>query len=224
VIKLHKHRLTCSCADCRAMFPPDRHDAVWAAPDPGDGARRAVGRVPIGAVHHALEVLVWVTPDDRLAVDWPGFPGTRGAQVTLKDPGPGQAPVIVATRDPALAALGDALPLRRALVERVGARCMVEFGLAAEETADFVRCDRHGLGASALACACVAHGAEPRDVTIVYGLDGDYPDVFCAECLPRYAAGDLDVCVTVCSHCQQLNLYRHHIVATTHYGARPEAP
>jgi len=219
VIKLHKHLLVCDCAECREMFPHDRSDAVWAALDPGDGARRVLGRIPIGAASAPLEFVLWVTPDDRLATDWPGFPGTRGAAVTVDAAGPGQTPVITATRDPALGALVDAIPLRRALAERFNARCMIEYGLAPEDTADLVACPRHGSGIGALACRCVADAAEPLDVTVMYGLDGDYPDVFCASCLARFAGGEVDVCVTVCSRCQQLNLYRHRVVATSYYGA-----
>ncbi|PKN55938.1 MAG: hypothetical protein CVU56_18720 [Deltaproteobacteria bacterium HGW-Deltaproteobacteria-14] len=219
MIKLHKHLLVCDCEHCREMFPHDRHDAVWAAADPGGGARRAIGRVPIGADEAPLEFVLWVTADDRLAVDWPGFPGTRGAAVTLSGTAPDGAPVIVATRDPALGALSGEIPLRRALAERFTARCMEEYGLAPEGTADLVACERHGSGVAAMACRCVVESPEALDVTVLYGLDGDYPDVFCEACLARFARGEVDVCVTVCSRCQQLNIYRHRVIATSWYGA-----
>lgn len=221
MIKLHKHLLVCDCASCRDMFPHGRHDAVWATQDPGNGARRVLGRVPIGAQNAPLEFVLWVDGDDRLAVDWPGFPGTRGAKVALSlTPAPDGAPVILGTHDPALRALTADIPLRRALADRFNARCMVDFGLAPDETADLVACDLHGSGAPAMACSHVVESRDPLDVTVVYGVDGDYPDVFCQDCLARFAQGDVDVCQTVCSRCQQLNLYRHHIVATTWYGAK----
>jgi len=220
VIKLHKHLLVCDCEHCREMFPHDRHDAVWASPDPGDGAQRVIGRIPIGADNAPLEFVLWVDDDLRLAVDWPGFPGTRGAAVTLSDTVASDgARVIVGTRDPALGALTKDVPLRRALAERFTQRCMEEYGLAPEGTADSVPCDVHGRGVAAMACRHVVESPTPVDVTILYGLDGDYPDVFCQGCLAEFARGNVDVCQTVCSRCQQLNIYRHRVVATTWYGA-----
>lgn len=218
MIKVHKHPLVCDCGDCASMFPPGRFEAVWVAPEPAGAARRAVGRVPIGHPRPALEVGLWVA-DGRLAADWPGFPGTVGAHVELAERAPGEAPLVVATRDPILSALAPPVPLRRALVDRFNARSMVDHGLAPEDSADFVACARHGHGIGALSCACIIEAAAPREAALVYGLDGDYPDLFCMSCLTLYAGGDVDVCRTVCSRCQQERAYFHHIAATTWYGA-----
>lgn len=222
MIKVSKHRLTCACEDCQTAFPPDRFEATWTVPAPDPTCERVIGRVPLGAPNASWGFVVWIDADQRLAHDWPGFPGTRGARVELDRPGRPKSDkvsrVITGTRDPALAALSDRVPLRRLTTERINARCMVEYGLADDDVADFIACERHGIGLPALACVHVL-GAEAIDATVVYGVDGDYPDLFCAACLARYAAGELAVAHTVCSHCQQAHLYRHRLVGHTHYGA-----
>ena len=223
MIKVHKHRLTCSCDDCLEMFPSGRFEPAWAQPEPmataGQGRpfERVIGRVPLGDPAAAWTFVVWVDGDQRLAGDWPGFPGTAGARVEL-DRAAHDGPVITGTRDPALAALAHPVPLRRLAAERLGQRCMVEYGLAPPEVADFLACPEHGEGIPALACRHVVDGP-PADAVVVYGLDGDYPDLFCPSCLDRFSHGELSVAVTVCSHCQQRHLYRHHLVSRTWYGA-----
>ena len=227
MIKVTRHRLTCRCDDCVEMFPPDRYEAAWTLPAPEvlrDGAeppRRVVGRVPLGAANATWPFVVWVDADDRLVTDWPGFPGTHGAKVEIDWRAP-EGPEIVGTRDPALAALAEPVPLRRIAVERLNARCMVDFGLAGDDTADYIACPEHGRGLPALACRCVVASESPLDAVVLYGVDGDYPDLLCTACLPRYLAQDLEVVVTVCSVCQQRHLYRHRLVARTWYGAPPQ--
>lgn len=201
------------------MFPPDRYEAAWTLPRPeGRDVRRVIGRLPIGHPQSIPAAVLWVDSDSRLATDWPGFPGTLGALVKVESRG---EPTLVATSDPALAALADPIPLRRTTLERLNARCMVDYGLAPPDVADFVDCDRHGHGAPALACRCVPTSDAPLDVVVLYGLEGDYPDLLCEPCLARYTQGALDAVVTVCSRCQQQHLYRHRIVARTWYGAAP---
>lgn len=223
MIKVHKHRLTCGCDDCQAMFPAGRFEPAWATPEPtaeGGAARRlerVIGRVPLGDPGATWTFVVWVDQDQRLVNDWPGFPGTAGARVEL-DRTSHDGPIITGTRDPALAALAAPVPLRRLAAERINARCMVEYGLAPREVGDLVACPEHGEGAAALACAHVIDGP-PSEAVVVYGLDGDYPDLFCPACLERYALGEVDVAKVVCSRCQQRHLYRHHLVARTWYGA-----
>jgi hypothetical protein len=216
VIKLQKHRITCTCDDCVAMFPPDRFEASWSM-TPQDGSRRVTGRVPLGASNASWTFVAYVDEQRRLVDDWPGFPGTRGARVELSHHNAGDE--VVGTRDPALAALAEPIPLRRLAVERINARCMVELGLAPSDIADYVACEQHGQGIPALACAHVIESASPIDATIVYGVDGDYPDLFCGECLANYVGGDVNVARTVCSYCQQAHLYRHRLVTRTWYGA-----
>jgi hypothetical protein len=209
------------------MFPPDRFEAAWTLPEPDPGHakegrrfERALGRVPLGDPKATWTFIVWVDEERRLAADWPGFPGTAGARVELAESREGW--VITRTPDPALAALADPIPLRRLAIERLNARCMVEYGLAPDAIADFIPCARHGFGIPALACAHVIDGPS-TDATVVYGLDGDYPDLFCAPCLARYASGEVELALTVCSRCQQAHLYRHRLVARTWYGAAPPA-
>ncbi len=222
MIKVHKHRLTCDCPACLDTFPPDRFEAVWNVPKPEvEGARPVRGPVPIGAARPAMLFGLWVDADQRLLHDWPGFAGTAGARVELQDR-PGAPAVVVGTRDPLLAALAEPVPLRRTFAERVGARCMVEFGVTRDDVADYLACDVHGEGLPALTCAHLADpAAPPAEAVVVYGLDGDFPDAFCPPCLERFAAGDVSVCQTVCSRCQQANVYRHRVTATTWYGAKP---
>ncbi len=215
MIKVDRHLIVCDCADCTAMFPPDRFEATWVYPQPSPEARRATGRLPIGHPKARPAAIVWVDADDRLATDWPGFPGTIGAKVELTGRGPGLA--VVGTSDPALAALADPVPLRRKAIERLNQRCMVEYGLAPDDTADFVACAIHGQGARALACTHVQTSVDPIDAVVLYDPDGDYPDCFCEPCLARYQAGDVTVAEPVCSRCQQRHLYRHRLVARSSY-------
>ena len=221
MIKVQKHRISCVCDDCQAMFPAGRFEPAWTMPEPARPGRRferVIGRVALGDAGASWTFVVYVDEDLRLADDWPGFPGTRGARVELGQGAVGSRE-IVATRDPALAALAVPIPLRRLAVERLNARCMVEFGLAEAEIADFIPCEQHGQGIPALACSHVIESAEAIEATVVYGVDGDYPDLFCEWCLYHYVRGDLGRANTVCSYCQQAHLYRHRLVARTWYGA-----
>jgi hypothetical protein len=225
VIKVNKHRLTCECEACLAMFPAKRFEAIWNLPDPEvPGAVFARAPIPIGVPKPALLFGVWCVAAEvagfhRLVVDWPGFPGTAGALVVLSDKDP---PAITATPDPLLGALHDDVPLRREVATRFNARCMVEFGVAEPDAADFVACETHGHGLAALACHHVV-GQSPMDVVVLYSVDGDFPDLLCEPCLARYAGGDLDATVTVCSRCQREHVHRHRVVARTHDGAVPTA-
>lgn len=222
MIKVQKHRLSCGCDDCQAMFPADQFQPAWTTPAPhpevGRRFERVLGRVPLGEPSATWMFVVYVDQDMRLADDWPGFPGTRGARVDL-GPGSEGTREIIGTKDPALAALATPIPLRRLAVERLNARCMVEFGLAEAEIADFIPCEQHGQGVPALACSHVIESPEPIDATVVYGVDGDYPDLFCEGCLYHYVRGDISRARTVCSYCQQAHLYRHRISTRTWYGA-----
>lgn len=221
MIKVQKHHIACMCDDCQAMFPAGRFEPAWAMPEPvpAAGFERVVGRVPLGEPGASWAFVVYVDADLRLADDWPGFPGTRGARVELRPGDAGRE--ITGTRDPALAALATPIPLRRLAVERVNVRCMVEFGLADAELADYLACEQHGQGIPALACSHVIESPDTIDATVVYGVDGDYPDLFCEACLYDYVRGDLSLAHSVCSYCQQAHLYRHRIVARTWYGAQP---
>lgn len=219
--KLAKHLLVCDCADCTDMYPPDRFDVTWSVPRPEAaqvGLRKVTGRVPLGHDKARLSFGVWIDEQQRLVHDWPGFPGTAGARVEL-DPLRGSA--IVGTPDPLLGALADPVPLRRKAAERISARCMVELGLADARSgvSDYVQCARHGSGIAALSCAHAQDPTQRIDVVVLYGVDGDFPDVFCEPCLTAYASGDLDVALTLCSRCQQESVYRNRVVATTWYGA-----
>lgn len=224
VIKLDKHLLTCRCDDCAAMFPSDQYDVIWSTPKPTLPAMKAIGRLPLGAPGASWPFTVWLTPDLRLVGDWPGFPGTDGARVEVAPPSlhdPDAPAEIVGTHDPALAALAHPVPLRRRAVGRFNARCMVDYGLADDDVADYIPCDVHGHGLPALACRCVTDAAAPLDVAVLYDVDGDYPDAFCLACLERYTARDLSVCVTVCSRCQRAHLLRHRVVQSGCYGGAP---
>jgi len=221
MIKVTRHPLTCDCADCAAMFPSDRFEPSWTLPKPSDAARRLEARLPLGHPRASLAFVVWVDAEQRLLHDWPGFPGTLGARVEAEWYRPDSGRV-VGTRDPALSALSAPVPLTRRFAERINARCMVDYGLAPEDSADLLPCDSHGSGAPALACHCiVAHDAEapPLEVYVLYDTDGDYPDAVCVRCMEAYSAGDLSVVTRVCSRCQQAHLYRHRVIAKTWYGA-----
>ncbi len=219
MIKIQKHRLTCDCGDCKDAFPKKRFEAVWIAPEPEAPALSAKARVPIGDPAAKLEFKVWVTPDGRLANDWPGFPGTAGARVeTARDP-KGDL-VITGTRDPVLTALTAAIPLRRALTDRVSARCTYELGLADIHITDYIPCELHGHGLPALTCRHVSEASDPIEVIAIYGVDGDYPDLLCPSCVSRVAQRDLSTTLTICSCCQQGHIYRHHISSWTYYGAK----
>lgn len=201
------------------MFPGDRFEPSWTVPKPSEDACRVEARLPLGHPRASLAFVVWVDECGRLLHDWPGFPGTLGARVDVSwyRPGSGR---ITGTRDPALLALADPVPLTRRFAEKVNARCMVDYGLAPESAADFVACERHGHGIGALTCPCVAEaGGVPRNVWVFYDPDGDYPDVVCEACADRFVAKDAAVTVRVCSRCQQEHLYRHRILGRTHYGA-----
>jgi hypothetical protein len=221
VKKVLGHALTCRCDDCAAMFPGDRFEAAWTVPQPGPDARRVEARLPLGHPQAPLAFVVWVDADQRLLHDWPGFPGTVGARLEVQwyRPDSGRA---TGTRDVALGALADPVPLTRRFAEAVNARCMVAFGLAPDESADLIACDTHGAGAPATACACVAEvgsGAGPREVFVFYDVHGAYPDLVCADCVDRFASGDLGMMRALCSHCQQARLLRHRVVGRTWYGA-----
>jgi hypothetical protein len=221
VKKVLAHALTCPCEDCAAMFPADRFEPAWTVPKPSAEARRVEARLPLGHPQARLAFVVWADDAQRLLHDWPGFPGTAGARLEVEwyRPDSGRA---TGSRDVALGALAAPVPLTRRFAEAVNARCMVEYGLAPEDSADFVVCDVHGRGASATACACVAEGgvgAAPREVFIFYDVHGAYPDLVCADCVERFVSGDLAMMRTVCCYCQQGFLRRHHVVGRTWYGA-----
>jgi hypothetical protein len=220
LIKVIRHPLTCDCNDCATMFPSDRFEPAWTWPKPSETARRAEARLPLGHPRANLGFVVWVDADQRLLHDWPGFPGTAGARVEMQwyRPDSGR---ITGTRDPALAALADPIPLTRRFAERIHTRCMVDYGFAPEDTADFVACPTHGHGIPALACHCIVNApADTRlEVCVLYDTDGDYPDLVCTACIERFSARDMSVVTRVCSRCQQANLHRHHRVARSWYGA-----
>lgn len=204
------------------MFPGDRFDAVWTAAEPeGPGFRRATAEVPLGGAWRGMGFVVWLDDQDRLASDWPGFPGTAGAPVLVRSGAPGEPDAVVGARDAILGALCAPVPLRRRFADRVAARCMVELGLAPPDTADFIECGRHGRGLPALTCQHLDATGQPTDAVMLYGLDGDFPDLLCARCTERYAAGDVEVCVPTCSLCQQERARHHRVIATTWYGAPP---
>ncbi len=217
--KVLGHPLTCGCDDCAAMFPGDRFEPAWTVPKPSPEARRVEARLPLGHPQASLAFVVWVDADQRLLHDWPGFPGTAGARLEVQwyRPDSGRA---TGTRDVALGALADPVPLTRRFAETVNARCMVEYGLAPEDGADFVSCDAHGSGAPATACACVAAGdGAAREVFVFYDVHGGYPDVVCTDCVDRFAGGDVSMMRPLCSRCQQGRLLRHRVVGRTWYGA-----
>ncbi|MGM0575092.1 MAG: hypothetical protein ACQEXJ_05110 [Myxococcota bacterium] len=221
MIKLSKHRLTCDCEHCRDTFPLKRFEPTWSVPGPPtDGARAVRGHLPIGDPHPAMHFGLWMDDAECLLVDWPGLPGTAGARVRTRAKGPSEPPVIVDTDDPILRGFTSRIPLRRKLQERLNARCLVEFGLAQPDAADHIACEEHGQGVPALTCPHLME-PQPREVVVLYGLDGDFPDVLCQDCLQALAGGDTSVCLTTCSVCQRVRVLHHHVVATTYYGARP---
>ena len=199
------------------MFPPDRFEPTWIQPQPAADARKTTGAIPIGHPRAVVVASVWVSPSGRLAADWPGFPGTIGAHVELADRQ--DSLVIIATRDPALAALADPVPLRRAALERLNQRNMVEYGLAPESVADFVACPTHGRGLHALACRHVRSDAEPLQAIVLYDPDLAFPDLYCVDCYERFQRGDIAVAEPVCSYCQAGHLHRHRLVASAVYTA-----
>ncbi|MFO0748819.1 MAG: hypothetical protein U1F43_24610 [Myxococcota bacterium] len=218
MIKVDRHLIVCDCPHCLTMFPPDRFEATWVYPAPTPESRRVTGRLPIGHARARPAAVLWVDGDGRLETDWPGMPGTRGARVEVTWDAPG-GPTVTATRDPALAALAEPVPLTRKAIERMNARCMVEYALAPADSADFVACARHGAsGVRALACEHVIGSAVPIEAIVMYDPDGDYPDCLCVECYERYRGGDASVVHVVCSRCQQTNLVRHRLVGQGVYG------
>lgn len=224
MIKLETHPLTCRCESCQQMFPPDRFEAVWSPPRPEVAhAERVTGAIPIGDPRATLRATLWVDAQDRLLVDWPGLPGTAGAHVTVERPPSGATGHIVDTSDPVLRGFRSDVPLRRKVAERLNARCLVSFGLAAPATADFVGCDVHGEGLSALTCSHLAANPEPMEAVILYSVDGDYPDLFCRACFDAFAQGQSDVARPTCSRCQRREATRHHIGHATWYGAEPSS-
>lgn len=219
MIKLEKHPLDCACEHCEAMFPSDRFEATWTAAEPaGHAHRRATANVPLGAARRGMGFVVWVDDHDRLASDWPGFPGTAGARVTVEPGEPGGSDRVVGSPDAILGALTAAVPLRRRFADRLNARCMVELGLAPEGTADFIACERHGRGLPALTCAHLEAEGRPQEAVVLYGVDGDFPDLMCVACTDRYAAGAVEVCVATCSVCQQERARHHRVVQRVTYG------
>ncbi len=128
---------------------------------------------------------------------------------------------VASTTDPILSALAVPVPLRRLAADRLSARCLVMFGLAQPTDADFIECSRHGHGGtSALTCRHVHGTANERpEAVLLYGVDGDFPDLFCLACLERYAAGDISTCITVCSLCLRDTILSANIVRRTWYGA-----
>ena len=155
-------------------------------------------------------------------MDWPGLPGTIGAKVDIERPPSGATGRVIDTPDPILRGFRSEVPLRRKLAERFNARCLVTFGLAPPQTADFVACPEHGEGIAALTCVHLAASTEPMEAVIVYSIDGDYPDLFCRACFDKFAAGQMDVARPTCSRCQRREATRHHITHATWYGATPE--
>lgn len=204
------------------MFPADRFEAVWTPPRPeGAHVERVTGAIPIGDPKATLNAVLWIDAQDRLLVDWPGLPGTAGAQVTVDRPQSGATGHVIDTTDPVLRGFRSDVPLRRKLAERFNARCLVSFGLASPETADFVPCEVHGDGLAALTCVHLPVSEEPMEAVILYSVDGDYPDLFCRACFDAFARGHSDVAQPTCSRCQRREATRHHISHATWYGAEP---
>ena len=127
--------------------------------------------------------------------------------------------VITRTPDPILGGFAARVPLRRKLVEVLNARCMVDFGLSPLSACDYIPCALHGHGLPALTCAHLRDATSPREAVVLYGLDGDYPDLLCPACVDVLSGGDASGCLTICSRCLQPDMYRHHILTTTWYGA-----
>ena len=221
MIKVERHPLTCACEDCKTLFPSDRFDASWPAPKPArEDIRPATAGLPIGASAPAMRFTLWLDESDRLACDWPGLPGTVGARLNVRKAPPGSTmdDHITGTEDIILAGFNDGAPLRRKLTGRLTARLMVEFGLAQPEASDYVPCAKHTMGAAASTCTHLQDATERRDAVLLYGVDGDFPDLFCEPCVERLSAGDLSQIVTTCSRCL-VELARHHrLVNTAWYG------
>ena len=221
LIKIERHPLTCTCADCETLFPADRFDASWPAPKPErDDIRPATAGIPIGSPNPALRFTLWLDEDDRLACDWPGLPGTIGAKVSVR-----RAPKhsnmddhVTGSNDIILAGFCEGAPLRRKLVTRFNARLMVEFGLATPEASDYVPCTQHGLGASSMTCTHLEQTEVRRDAVMLYGVDGDFPDLFCEACVADLNEGVMEHIKTTCSRCLSVLAHRHRIVATGWYG------
>jgi hypothetical protein len=221
LIKVERHPLLCDCEDCAALFPSDRFEASWPAPKPPrEDIRPATAGLPIGASSPAIRFTLWLDESDRLACDWPGLPGTIGARVNVRraPAGSSLSDHVTGTDDVILAGFSDGAPLRRKLTGRLTARLMVEFGLAPPDTADYVPCSRHTLGVSASTCAHLQGATERRDAVMLYGVDGDFPDLFCEPCLKRLNTGDLSLVVTTCSRCLATLARHHRLVGTAWYG------
>ena len=221
MIKVDRHPLVCGCEECATLFPSDRFDASWPAPKPErPDIRPATAGLPIGSPTPAMRFKVWLDSEDRLACDWPGLPGTRGARVSLRaSPPHSEAPAhITGSDDVLLAGFCEGAPLRRKLTTRFTARLMVEFGLAEPHIADYVPCDKHGSGISASTCVHLQEATERRDAVMLYGVDGDFPDLFCESCVEDLGKGNLDSVVTTCSHCLALLARHHRVVSTGWYG------
>ena len=221
MIKVERHPLLCDCADCVTLFPADRFEASWPAPKPPrQDVRCVTAGLPIGASTPAMRFTLWLDENDRLACDWPGLPGTIGARVNVRKAPPHSSmdDHVTGTEDLILAGFSDGAPLRRKLTGRMNARLMVEFGLAQAHTADYVPCRQHTLGVSASTCTHLQSATERRDAVMLYGVDGDFPDLFCEHCVERLNAGDLSHIVTTCSRCLVDLARRHRIIATAWYG------
>ena len=221
MIKVEKHPLTCACSDCLTLFPADRFDASWPAPRPArEGVRSVSAGIPIGSPSPALRFTLWLDEDDRLACDWPGLPGTIGARVNLRKAPPHSTldDHVTGSDDIILAGFCEGAPLRRKLTTRFNARLMVEFGLAHPSASDYVSCPHHTMGASSMTCSHLQNSDVRKDAVVLYGVDGDYPDLFCPACVDALNAGDLTHTTTTCSRCLSVLARHHRVVATAWYG------
>ena len=221
MIKVARHPLVCACPACETLFPADRFEASWPAPKPErEGIREVSAGIPIGSSRPALRFTLWLDEEDRLACDWPGLPGTRGARVKVRKAAPNSTMQdhVTGSDDLILRGFCEGAPLRRKLTERFNGRLMVEFGLADASTSDYVPCPHHTLGVSAMTCTHLQEATGRRDAVLLYGVDGDFPDLFCQSCVDSLNAQNIDHLVTTCSHCLSALARHHRVVSTAWYG------
>ena len=95
---------------------------------------------------------------------------------------------------------------------------MVEFGLAEPSASDYIHCPKHSLGASSMTCTHLQDAEVRQDAVMLYGVDGEFPDLICRACVDDMNAGSVDHIVPACSRCVSVLARHHRIVATAWYG------